>query len=35
MEAQGTSVHIVMSAKTALELGPPLRGILVFTLTST
>jgi 3-oxoacyl-(acyl-carrier-protein) synthase len=35
MEAQGTGVHIVMSAKTALELGAPIRDILVFTLTST
>jgi hypothetical protein len=32
MESQGTGV---MSAKTALELGAPIRGILVFTLTST
>ncbi|KAF8896473.1 fatty acid synthetase alpha subunit [Infundibulicybe gibba] len=35
MEAQGTGVHIVMSAKTALELGAPIRGILGFTSTST
>jgi len=28
MEAQGTGVHIVMSAKTALELGAPIRGVL-------
>ncbi|KAJ7077160.1 fatty acid synthase [Mycena belliarum] len=35
MEAQGTGVHIVMSAKTALELGAPIRGILAFTSTST
>ncbi|KAJ7067175.1 fatty acid synthase [Mycena amicta] len=35
MEAQGTGVHIVMSAKTALELGCPVRGILAFTSTST
>jgi len=35
MEAQGTSVHIVTSAKTALELGVPIRGILAFTSTST
>ncbi|KAK2463415.1 hypothetical protein APHAL10511_004501 [Amanita phalloides] len=35
MEAQGTGVHIVMSAKTALELGCPIRGILAFTSTST
>ncbi|PFH52946.1 hypothetical protein AMATHDRAFT_138867 [Amanita thiersii Skay4041] len=34
MEAQGTGVHIVMSAKTALELGAPIRGILAFTSTS-
>jgi len=35
MESQGTGVHIVMSAKTALELGAPIRGILGFTSTST
>ncbi|KAJ3916064.1 fatty acid synthase [Lentinula edodes] len=35
MEAQGTAVHIVMSAKTALELGCPVRGIVAFTSTST
>jgi len=35
MEAQGTGVHIVMSAKTAIELGAPIRGILAFTSTST
>ncbi|KAF7312560.1 Fatty acid synthase subunit alpha [Mycena indigotica] len=35
MEAQGTGVHIVMSAKTALELGCPIRGVLAFTSTST
>jgi fatty acid synthase subunit alpha, fungi type len=35
MEAQGTDVHIVMSAKTALELSAPIRGILAFTSTST
>ncbi|KAF5337956.1 hypothetical protein D9757_014846 [Collybiopsis confluens] len=35
MEAQGTAVHIVMSAKTALELGCPVRGIIAFTSTST
>ncbi|KAF8206176.1 fatty acid synthase [Mycena galopus ATCC 62051] len=35
MEAQGTGVHIVMSAKTALDLGCPIRGILAFTSTST
>ncbi|KAJ7598584.1 thiolase-like protein, partial [Mycena floridula] len=35
MEAQGTGVHVVMSAKTALELGAPIRGILAFTSTST
>ncbi|KAF8969171.1 fatty acid synthase [Flammula alnicola] len=33
--AGGTGVHIVMSAKTALELGAPIRGILAFTSTST
>ncbi|KAF7965824.1 hypothetical protein HWV62_41719, partial [Athelia sp. TMB] len=35
MEAQGTGVHIVMSAKTALAMGAPIRGILAFTSTST
>ncbi|KAF8656258.1 hypothetical protein AX16_002694 [Volvariella volvacea WC 439] len=35
MEAQGTGVTIVMNAKTALELGCPIRGILAFTSTST
>ncbi|KAF5321441.1 hypothetical protein D9619_000085 [Psilocybe cf. subviscida] len=35
MEAQGNGVHIVMSARTALELGAPIRGILAFTSTST
>ncbi|KAE9399788.1 fatty acid synthase [Gymnopus androsaceus JB14] len=35
MEAQGSGVHIVMSAKTALELGCPVRCILGFTSTST
>lgn len=35
MEAQGTGVHVLMSAKTALELGAPIRGIVAFTSTST
>ncbi|EIW84299.1 fatty acid synthase [Coniophora puteana RWD-64-598 SS2] len=35
MESQGTGVHIVMSAKTAIDLGAPIRGILAFTSTST
>ncbi|KNZ81816.1 Fatty acid synthase subunit alpha [Termitomyces sp. J132] len=35
MEAQGTGVHILMNAKTALELGAPIRGVLAFTSTST
>ncbi|KIY43927.1 fatty acid synthase [Fistulina hepatica ATCC 64428] len=35
MESQGTGVHIVMSAKTALELGAPIRGVLAFTSTAT
>jgi fatty acid synthase subunit alpha, fungi type len=35
MESQGVGVHILMSAKTALELGCPIRGILSFTSTST
>ncbi|KAF7310891.1 Fatty acid synthase [Mycena chlorophos] len=34
-KAQGTGVHIVMSAKTALELGCPFRRVLAFTSTST
>ncbi|KAK6981078.1 hypothetical protein R3P38DRAFT_2579259 [Favolaschia claudopus] len=33
MDAQGTGVHMVMSAKTALDLGCPIRGILAFTST--
>lgn len=32
---KGTGVHIVMNARTALELGAPIRGILAFTSTST
>ncbi|KAI0787467.1 fatty acid synthase [Fomes fomentarius] len=35
MEAQGTGVHVLMNAKTALELGCPIRGIIGFTSTST
>lgn len=35
MEAQGTGIHVLMSAKTALELGCPIRGIIGFTSTST
>jgi fatty acid synthase subunit alpha len=35
MEAQGTGVQVVMTAKTALELGAPIRGIIAFTSTST
>ena len=35
MEAQGTGVHIVMMAKTAVELGAPIRCIIAFTSTST
>ncbi|TFY76669.1 hypothetical protein EWM64_g7343 [Hericium alpestre] len=34
MEAQGTGVHIVMSAKTAIKLGCPIRGVIGFTSTS-
>ena len=34
-ESQGTGVHILMSARTALELGAPTRGTLAFTSTST
>src|ERR1700747_850560 len=33
MESEGVGVHIPMSAKTALELGCPIRGILSFTST--
>ncbi|KAF8142462.1 hypothetical protein K438DRAFT_1994992 [Mycena galopus ATCC 62051] len=33
VEVQGTGVHIVMSAKTALDLGCPIHGILAFTST--
>ena len=35
MESQGTGVHIFMSARMALELGTPIRGIVAFTSTST
>lgn len=35
MEAQGTGVHVLMNAKTALELGAPIRGIVAYTSTST
>jgi fatty acid synthase subunit alpha len=35
MDAQGTGVQVVMTAKTALELGAPIRGIIAFTSTST
>jgi fatty acid synthase subunit alpha len=35
MEAQGTGIHVVMTAKTALELGCPIRGVVAFTSTST
>ncbi|KAH9945014.1 fatty acid synthase [Epithele typhae] len=35
MEAQGTGVHVLMSAKTAIELGCPIRGIVAYTSTST
>ena len=35
MESQGTGVHILMSARTALKLGAPIRGIIAFTSTST
>jgi len=30
VESQGMGVHILMSARTALELGAPIRGIIVF-----
>ena len=32
MESQGVGIHILMSTKTALELGCPIRGILSFNL---
>ncbi len=35
MEAQGCGVHVVMNAKTALEIGATIRGIIAFTSTST
>ncbi|KAG8968299.1 3-oxoacyl-[acyl-carrier-protein] synthase [Tulasnella sp. 419] len=35
MEAQGTGVQVIMSAKTALEMGCAIRGIVAFTSTST
>ena len=35
MEAQGAGVQVLMSAKTALALGAPIRGIVAFTSTST
>ncbi|KIO16925.1 hypothetical protein M407DRAFT_12583 [Tulasnella calospora MUT 4182] len=35
MESQGTGVQVLMSAKTALEMGAAIRGIVAFTSTST
>ena len=35
MEAQGAGVQVLMSAKTALAIGAPIRGIVAFTSTST
>jgi fatty acid synthase subunit beta len=35
MESQGTGVHVIMNAKTVIELGAPIRGVLAFTSTST
>ena len=35
MESQGIGAHILMSARTALELGDPIRGIVAFTSAST
>jgi fatty acid synthase subunit alpha len=35
MESQGTGVQVLMSAKTALEIGASIRGIVAFTSTST
>lgn len=35
MESQGTGVQILMSARTALEMGAAIRGIVAFTSTST
>lgn len=34
MEAQGCGVQVIMSAKTALEMGAAIRGIVAFTSTS-
>jgi hypothetical protein len=34
LEAQGCGVQIIMSAKTALEMGAAIRGIVAFTSTS-
>ena len=31
MESMGIGIHVIMSARTALELGAPIRGIIVFT----
>jgi len=33
MEAQGCGVHIIMSARTAIELGCPIQGIVTYTST--
>ncbi|KAK0494883.1 hypothetical protein EDD18DRAFT_287138 [Armillaria luteobubalina] len=35
MEAQSTGIRVVMNAKTALELGCPIRGIVAYTSAST
>lgn len=35
MESQRTSIHIIMTAKSALEIDAPICGILAFTSTST
>src|SRR5260370_36729413 len=35
MEAQGCSMHVVMNAKTALEIGATIHSIIAFTSTST
>lgn len=35
MESQGTGVHIVMSAATALKIGAPIRAVIAYTATAT
>lgn len=35
MESQGTGVHVVMSAATALKIGAPIRAVIAYTATAT